>query len=66
MKEEEKQMQFSFSFTDEFGQLNEYKSTSTISNLEVISQFDLVIEKFVQFLRSCGYSDELIKENIKL
>ena len=57
--EEEKYLEFQFSYIDEFGQYFAYNSKLTHANLEQSdSELELQLEQFKQFLLAQGHSPE--------
>jgi hypothetical protein len=51
-----------FYFKDEFGQVTETNKTYTEDVLEASPAIYLMFADFKNHLKSCGYTDELIKE----
>ena len=61
--EEEKYLEFKFSYTDEFGQHFAYSSKLTQANLEQgNSELELELEQFKQFLLAQGHSPENVNK----
>lgn len=53
-----------FSYKDEFGQETETRKTYTSDVIEHTPAIELLVVDFVNHLKNCGYTDEVIADSI--